>query len=209
MDCRVEPCSTGFRTDRTEHQSSMARLYRNPWPRLFAASGGDDVVLVHVHAQAIVADVLGGDGVGADRVDQAGTAFTGQAADVGFIGRLADCPAQLAGVAVAGTLDLRTGGADAGRQQQGRRGSNRDRRKADMQRSCAGKMGGTIAPSVRKASAPRSLPAQRDHCIVSGMTGSTPAGRPGHSGAGAGEVCRQAVSVTKAGQWYWRCPHGA
>src|SRR3989304_3011588 len=65
-------------------------------------------------------------------------------------------------------------------------GSNRDRRKADMQRSCAGKMGGTIAPGARKASAPRSLPARRSHCIVGGMTGIAPAGRPGHSGAGAG-----------------------
>src|SRR2546427_815273 len=47
-------------------------------------------------------------------------------------------------------------------------------------------MAGTIAPSVRKASASRSLPAERGHCIVGGMTGSTPAGEPGHSGAGAG-----------------------
>lgn len=110
----VEP---SLRSAVTEAQPSVGSALQ----RLLAAGGGDDVVLVHVHAQAILADVLGGDGAGADRVDQAGAALAGQAADVGFVGRLADCPAQLAGIAVAGTLDLRARGADAGRQQQGRR----------------------------------------------------------------------------------------
>ncbi|KAG1273775.1 hypothetical protein G6F65_010852 [Rhizopus arrhizus] len=110
----------------------MARLYRSPCQRLLAACGGDDVVLVHVDPQAVLADVLGGDGGRADRVDQPGAALTRQPTQVFFVAWLAYRPAQLPGVAAARSLYFRAGGADTGRQQQGRgKGGNGETGDAD------------------------------------------------------------------------------
>ena len=204
--CSVEPCSTGVSVE-PSLRSAVTKRSR-AWARLYSYSQRVAVMMLSLstYAQAILADVLGGDGAGADRVDQAGAALAGQAADVGFVGRLADCPAQLAGIAVAGTLDLRARVLTQADSSRADAGSSRDRRKADMRALLRREDGRN--DSTRRAKGV-STP------VIAGTAWSLHSGRDGwqHASGQAGPFrCRcwirydgRQFARQAQGEGYWRC----